>query len=1092
MAVPAAYTMAARASRTAPTHPLTPQEETSLLGKAASRTLGGLSALGNFLDVPGSMIRDMAVGENPFDQLLSPLTADNRTTGREVLQEWDILGRNTSGFDLGDVAGFGFEVLADPLTYATLGASALGKGGKIAKAAGVIDDLAPKAAQAIAGNKVGRRVSNMTVSLQDMIPHATGAQLDSLRDAAMRQGYRGLSDALRSVGTQKLGGLVGFGAPLGGSSVAMGSRRLAQCVAGGMDAVTAGVRNSTLGRHGAAIFSRAQMGATSEFGQQLGRAASRIEEEAGQFARQAFVEDIREFAKYTSNLGSTAERLDAHDAYRAALEGTAPLPQGMEHLQEGVERYQKLMSNMLDQEQLEGLTTKALDDLYVNYATRTPFRFPGEAALPSWASKLLSGAHGSQKHRRDFLRNVRGGTSLLNRLSLNRMISGSWHKLAPKDKTRPTMDLIESIVNKEMQNLGLTSAVTDTRQIAKWVANLDPRHAKEGIPIFPHNPLDEGLRRLEMGHRATGLARLIRETMLAHGHESDDAPPGSVSAQEIFEAAGLDPAVSRKLLAEAHPQGADNLFVPRELADDIGRVVKAFQNPDELNPVLEAVDKFTRLFKTGVTSIAPAFHSRNFTSGQIQNMLIGGWSTSSMGAAYRLIAGKPVKGLKRIGAIRRRLADKGIDVANATDEQATEALADLAFEFNVAPRGQGQAGLEDVGAALGSSLDVNVAADIPGVLPSTIRGSARELIPKKDTPWSVWDQINPLNVAGVRTQTDVNVFARSGRAFGSWTEGMNRLTPFIEFLKKGIDPAEAARRVASAHVDYANLSASERKILRRIFPFYSFARGMSEHVVRELLERPGGPLAQTIRAQNVGRDPDRPVPDYVGQTMAVPLEGGEGRRYLTGLSLMHEDPASLLTVRNGRPDTSDFLAELVSRSNPIGKAAIEIASGESFFQRGPRGGRDLDDMDPTLGRLRSNLNVLLGGDPIEDASGRAKPVISRNLEHLIANTPASRLLTSLRTGTDERKGAGARAVNLLTGFRVHDVTQAAEEGIIRDELSATMREIGARSFERVYFGKDDIEKTRKTDPEMARRMEQLNGLMRLLGERAKARKKPAE
>src|SRR5688500_16382164 len=64
-------------------------ERPSLLGKAKDVGLGGLAIVGNLLDVPGSMVRDTidrATGgkANPFDQLLTPFSSENRVTGREL------------------------------------------------------------------------------------------------------------------------------------------------------------------------------------------------------------------------------------------------------------------------------------------------------------------------------------------------------------------------------------------------------------------------------------------------------------------------------------------------------------------------------------------------------------------------------------------------------------------------------------------------------------------------------------------------------------------------------------------------------------------------------------------------------------------------------------------------------------------------------------------------------------------------------------------------------------------------------------------------------------------------------------------------
>jgi hypothetical protein len=100
-----------------------------------------LAGAGNLLDLPGSSLRDLLSGRNPFDQWATPFSDVNRASGRDVLQPF--LGANEEtgmsgwmdnpmeGFK--DIAGFGAEVLLDPLNLVPLGA--VGKALKGRKAA---------------------------------------------------------------------------------------------------------------------------------------------------------------------------------------------------------------------------------------------------------------------------------------------------------------------------------------------------------------------------------------------------------------------------------------------------------------------------------------------------------------------------------------------------------------------------------------------------------------------------------------------------------------------------------------------------------------------------------------------------------------------------------------------------------------------------------------------------------------------------------------------------------------------------------------------------------------------------------------------
>ena len=84
-----------------------------------------LGYAGNALDLPASSLRDLLTGNNPFDQWATPFSDRNRATGRDVLSPF--LGANEeTGFagwadnpmeGLKDIAGFGAEVLLDPLNF---------------------------------------------------------------------------------------------------------------------------------------------------------------------------------------------------------------------------------------------------------------------------------------------------------------------------------------------------------------------------------------------------------------------------------------------------------------------------------------------------------------------------------------------------------------------------------------------------------------------------------------------------------------------------------------------------------------------------------------------------------------------------------------------------------------------------------------------------------------------------------------------------------------------------------------------------------------------------------------------------------------
>ena len=165
-----------RAARTVPA-PAPAEEDGAVLSAAkaiGSGALSGISMVGNLLDLPGSMVRDILVADNPFDQFLDPMSHSN--TGRSASGR-DVLSRNIltssifapnketgmSGWlsdpmeGVQDVLGFGVELGTDPLAWLTGGVS------KAPKAAGLFGDLTHAITTAAKPGKLGKLDKGLSI-----------------------------------------------------------------------------------------------------------------------------------------------------------------------------------------------------------------------------------------------------------------------------------------------------------------------------------------------------------------------------------------------------------------------------------------------------------------------------------------------------------------------------------------------------------------------------------------------------------------------------------------------------------------------------------------------------------------------------------------------------------------------------------------------------------------------------------------------------------------------------------------------------------------------------------------------------------------
>jgi hypothetical protein len=521
--------------------------------------------------------------------------------------------------------------------------------------------------------------------------------------------------------------------------------------------------------------------------------------------------------------------------------------------------------------------------------------------------------------------------------------------------------------------------------------------------------------------------------------------------------------------------------VDGNVADSTFAYMRGFTQPESVNVFTDAIRQMTNLTKSSLTVGFPAFHVRNFVSGQYNNYLGKAADPRFKGPkaywqpvrdADAILRGSDIDGILDIPIIK----EKGI--SNTKD--AMQFLREEIFANKLIGSTQGSAG-DIIGREVGS---------FGSQAPQSGKRSMRDILlkpPPAPAGSRKYDWMNPLGAAGVLgNESDTFLPLRWGRQVGEYVEGLNRIAPYLSYLRQGMDSQTAAKKVMELQFDYSKLTPTDRK-LRLWFPFYTYTKNIVPLTVKQLIERPGGRLAQTIRAGTASSSSE-PMPDHIARTTAIPfgarkIPGQGDRSFVTGLGFGFEDALSFGSILGG--DLQGFTREVASRSNPLLKFGLEQMAGESMYFDGPGGGRDLSDLDPTYGRIRSNIADLVTGNK---TVGRAEPIFGSELaENILGNMPTSRLGTTLRTLTDSRKLANPikMGLNLGTGVKVTDVSEASWDAAMQNKAIERMKELGAREFSRRYF--PEYLKERMSDGELTE-AEALNEFVGWLGERAKDRK----
>jgi len=189
---------------------------------------------------------------------------------------------------------------------------------------------------------------------------------------------------------------------------------------------------------------------------------------------------------------------------------------------------------------------------------------------------------------------------------------------------------------------------------------------------------------------------------------------------------------------------------------------------------------------------------------------------------------------------------------------------------------------------------------------------------------------------------------------------MGEVRPILKQIQKArpeLDDADALRiamqsdevagrlvdKVMGDMIDFSRMSQTEREVVRRLVPFYSWLKGMTLRTGRMVRDEPHKALLsyQLGKQYSAGAE-DRfggPVPDYLRGALVLGKDkDGRPRIVTTGGMNIFQTPADVLAMATS-PLTKGELklggGSPLSAVNPVFKSAGEIAFGRDFFYGGP-------------------------------------------------------------------------------------------------------------------------------------------------------------
>lgn len=520
---------------------------------------------------------------------------------------------------------------------------------------------------------------------------------------------------------------------------------------------------------------------------------------------------------------------------------------------------------------------------------------------------------------------------------------------------------------------GKTVDVPESEILNGW-KNYQPKNSQD-LRVFTHN-----------------LTQAVENAMVEYSVWSNmGALWGSRSqGQNTIPVSGMHPAV-------------DGLHFPKDLAPQMGKVAQGIDEMFESvssSKLMRAYDTALRTWKTGVTIYAPSHHIRNMVGDVFMS-----WLDGVSNPMYYTKAAQILK------ANHHRYSDMKV---------GKNPLADILGE-NVEPTllkqitGQAQERLPK-----GTRVIVNGRAG-GKKYPITIdqvyqMGYRHGLFPHsaqiEDLPGtetlmeSLANRFHP-GKAGVFQPAKGKV-AHGVRQLSESREHYARIAHYLHALEntKATDLQDlfykAAERVRKYHPDGLDLTVTEKKVMRRLFPFYSWTRKAIPLVLEGMVMNPGKILAypkimssmqESQGIESSVSDPwpdDQLFPDWLASTTigpTIPWDSSFARAIARS-----DDEVGYGLINPGNPATdiledygNDPVKGVGNSITPFLKIPAELAFGTNFQSGAPISDKTeyIDKNIPLLSTISRLTNGAVGTGLVEGGDLKGKETSATNLPALI-------------------------------------------------------------------------------------------------------------
>ena len=419
----------------------------------------------------------------------------------------------------------------------------------------------------------------------------------------------------------------------------------------------------------------------------------------------------------------------------------------------------------------------------------------------------------------------------------------------------------------------------------------------------PFSKVEGGVPRLEVEagtdiKKVADLQKKVTQLKEKLGTLSDMDKPSVTDALDNLTRQIDELTTTKKAIRESGVANAPKVtgWIPKEINDEISKFYAPSMGTIDNLAKVTGFDYATGLFKGYVTSLFPSFHIRNMTSNTFQNMLKIG-----------VDALNPYLHNDAIALVFGRNLDKQITTKTGKVIKLGEIRRMINKESNI------------------------LSAGAFGKMEQFIEeGGERAIKGGKEA-----GRFNPLSRN--------NLAFKAGQALGTKAEQEAKVVNVLSNIMQGKTVKEAVTIADETLFNYSKLTEFERSVMRRVIPFYTFARKNAELQIKALAHTPGAVAAQLKGIKAVGEAVGDPIteedkkglPGYVLDSLGIKAGVNQygQNTFITGFGLPIEEFLGRFSGDKGI--VSNVVSNLMTQMNPLVKFPAEKATGQDFFQGRP-------------------------------------------------------------------------------------------------------------------------------------------------------------